>query len=68
MKYIIHVKTKKMSKEIEKLCVLCKKSIRGAYGHNAEPLAKGRCCEECNIRKVLPERLANLFKSNKDEN
>ena len=51
-----------MSKETEKLCVLCKKSIRGAYGHNAEPLAKGRCCNHCNAYKVVPQRIQSLMK------
>jgi len=51
-----------MSKEKEKLCVLCKKSITGAYGHNAEPLAKGRCCNHCNAYKVVPQRIQSLMK------
>ena len=26
-------------------------------GHNAEPVARGRCCDKCNALKVLPARL-----------
>ena len=26
-------------------------------GHNAEPLAYGRCCDICNATKVVPARL-----------
>lgn len=37
-------------------CVLCGKKIVG-YGNNAEPLAHGRCCDECNVTKVIPYRI-----------
>ena len=37
-------------------CVLCKKVYYG-YGNNALPLKNGRCCEACNITKVIPARL-----------
>ena len=29
-------------------------------GHNAAPLSEGRCCDNCNITKVIPARLARL--------
>ena len=42
-------------------CCLCKKEIEkvGTWmeGNNAEPLASGRCCESCDIDKVIPARL-----------
>ena len=39
-------------------CVLCKKEVKG-YGNNPSPLSeKGSCCDECNITKVIPARLA----------
>lgn len=37
-------------------CILCKKLFAG-YGNNALPLADGRCCDDCNLNKVLPARL-----------
>jgi hypothetical protein len=38
-------------------CVLCHKEIRDdPYGHNAQPLADGVCCSDCN-RKVVRARL-----------
>ena len=43
-------------------CCLCDKRIRRRYSHNAEPVKKGRCCDECNITKVLPARIERLFK------
>ena len=36
-------------------CVLCGK-LFSEYGNNPMPLAKGLCCDECNEKKVLPER------------
>jgi len=48
-------------------CNLCPRDIDihrdptgNAYwnqGHNAEPLAEGRCCDFCNATKVIPARL-----------
>ena len=29
-------------------------------GHNAEPLNDGRCCNDCNMLHVVPERLRRL--------
>ena len=44
-------------KEI-KTCCLCKDQFEG-YGNNPLPLynKKGRCCNICNLTKVLPARL-----------
>jgi hypothetical protein len=36
-------------------CVICDADI--SYGHNAEPLKAGRCCDACNMTHVLPFRL-----------
>jgi hypothetical protein len=40
----------------KKKCVLCKKIFRG-YGNNSQPLKDGLCCDDCNLNKVIPERL-----------
>lgn len=40
----------------EKLCCICGKAIEG-HGNNAAPLADGECCDECNMTRVVPERL-----------
>ena len=43
-------------------CILCKNEIevelkfKWAEGHNALPLADGRCCSDCNLNYVLPAR------------
>lgn len=44
-----------------KICVLCKEKYKG-YGNNAEPITKGRCCDECNNTKVIPIRLSEAIK------
>jgi len=48
-------------------CCLCKKEYTH-YGNNALPLKDGRCCDECNAIKVIPERLksAGIILSEKD--
>jgi len=41
-----------------KQCCICKKEFKG-YGNNAQPLANGFCCDDCNIKVVLT-RLSKL--------
>jgi len=42
-------------------CILGQVDAKGKIywekGHNAEPVEKGRCCEECNLKVVIPTRL-----------
>ena len=42
-------------------CCLCSKEIEkvGTWvqGNNAQPLMDGRCCDDCNMTKVLQARL-----------
>lgn len=40
-------------------CCICRKEA-GKYGNNALPLIDGLCCDDCNIRKVVPARLELL--------
>ena len=38
-------------------CCICGEKLEG-YGNNPAPLAeKGRCCDRCNLEKVLPARM-----------
>ena len=41
----------------------------GQWGHNTAPLMKGRCCDSCNFRRVIPARLdaAVAAYNNKEE-
>jgi|EP01047_Picozoa_sp_COSAG01_P003604 hypothetical protein len=41
-------------------CTICKKEILG-YDHNAQPVAKGRCCERCNHNVVIPTRIKHVM-------
>ncbi len=36
-------------------CAICGKVYYG-FGHVAEPVAPGRCCDRCHAEAVLPER------------
>lgn len=41
-------------------CCLCSHKFEG-YGNNAEPLVKhGVCCDECNLKKVIPARIKQI--------
>jgi len=46
-------------------CCLCGGEIEhvGSWteGHNAEPVAEGRCCGDCNSTRVIPARLLLLL-------
>lgn len=49
-----------MSKK--KKCCLCGETYNG-YGNNPAPLSDNdtdRCCDECNLTKVIPARLGML--------
>jgi hypothetical protein len=37
-------------------CVICRHEFIG-FGHNAEPVKHGRCCNVCNDLHVIPARI-----------
>lgn len=41
-------------------CVLCDAEIDLIQSHNAQPLAEGRCCSDCNVLGVIPARLQQM--------
>jgi hypothetical protein len=45
------------------ICVICQEPYTG-YGHNAEPVCLGMCCDDCNTEWVIPARLSQLFPNN----
>ena len=46
--------------ENKETCVLCGESFKG-HGNNPAPLKdNGKCCDECNKRKVIPARIKAL--------
>lgn len=54
----------KINKYDKKTCCICGKSFIG-YGNNPYPVVddlEAKCCDECNMNVVIPERLANLIR------
>lgn len=49
-----------------KICCICKKPFEG-YGNNAEPVCSGSCCDECNMKEVIPARLKMLDNSSPED-
>lgn len=45
-------------------CCLCGKPFKkGEWGNNPEPVkpySSGTCCDECNLNRVVPARLASI--------
>ena len=33
------------------------------FGHNAQPINDGKCCDTCNMTVVVPKRIENLRKA-----
>ena len=54
----------KLDENKEQECVICHQPFEG-YGNNAEPVAEGRCCDECNAKVVIPARIEEMNKSKK---
>lgn len=43
------------------ICCICGKYCEGA-GNNPAPVSYiGRCCTDCNIKVVIPERMRRLY-------
>ena len=42
-------------------CSICGENY-DHYGHNAEPVNSGRCCDYCNTTVVIPRRIGDLAK------
>lgn len=40
-------------------CCFCNKKFNN-FGNNALPLKEGTCCDICNIKYVIPERLKHF--------
>ena len=50
-------------------CCLCGEKIKVESngwnkGNNAQPLAEGRCCNKCNVTKVIPARIIGARNEN----
>ena len=47
-------------------CSICRDDIMDKFGHNAEPINSGRCCDICNSTFVIPFRIQQMFNSECD--
>jgi hypothetical protein len=47
--------------DIKEKCTICKKEVKG-FGHHAEPVKKGTCCDLCNDVHVIPARIKQINK------
>ena len=50
------------------ICCLCGKEVIGSWGNNPWPLSHDineRCCDKCNMTKVIPARLG-IIQANRD--
>lgn len=45
-------------------CAICGGPIEG-YGNNADPLAKGKCCDRCNA-KVISARIDRMMENRRE--
>lgn len=41
------------------ICSICGKEYTH-WGNNAQPINDGRCCDECNSTRVVPERITRM--------
>jgi hypothetical protein len=47
----------------DQCCICCGELGGDGHGHNASPVADGRCCGTCNDYAVIPARIANLYRA-----
>ena len=40
-------------------CSICKNTINDKYGHNAQPINDGICCDDCNVLVII-ERIKEM--------
>lgn len=48
---------------MEKKCCICERKLKG-YGNNAYPIKEGMCCDNCNIKFVVPARMISSEMNN----
>ena len=41
------------------VCSICTGAIVG-FGNDAQPINDGRCCDRCNLERVLPEKVRRM--------
>ena len=43
---------------LDTICSICNENIEG-FGHNAQPINDGRCCDDCNTLVII-ERIKEM--------
>ena len=46
-------------------CSICGEYFE-EFGNNAHPVNNGTCCDKCNREVVIPIRIKNMMKKNKE--
>ena len=41
-------------------CSICKEDMFNQFGHNAQPINDGICCDTCNLSHVIVRRLFDM--------
>jgi hypothetical protein len=54
-----------MTTKMPQVCAICHEEYEG-HGNNAEPAARGRCCDQCNARAVIPARLRAMMEKREE--
>ena len=44
-------------------CSICKENMVGKFGHNAQPINDGKCCDDCNTLVII-ERIKEMSNDN----
>lgn len=59
-----------MTDDKHMLCSICGNQIaaEGTWlgGHNAEPINEGRCCRRCNDTVVIPARVLQIYRADRE--
>ena len=54
-------------KSLTHRCAICGKVYYG-FGHIAEPVAPGRCCDACHAQHVMPRRIRLVADTRTEQN
>jgi hypothetical protein len=54
-------------KSLTRRCAICGRTYYG-YGHVAEPVAPGRCCDACHAQHVVPRRIRLVVDTRAEQN
>ena len=62
---VFHI-VKDAKENIKNKCCICGETYEG-YGNNPFPVKDyGKCCDKCNLEKVIPARINSIIKHQKD--